>query len=44
VIVVDSSALIAIPRREPEAYRFLRIICEADGCPTFLAIRRRRAC
>jgi ribonuclease VapC len=32
VIVVDSSALIAILRREPEADNFLRIIAEADGC------------
>jgi len=32
VIVVDSSALIAILRREPEADDFLRIIAEAQGC------------
>jgi ribonuclease VapC len=32
VIVVDSSALIAILRREPEADDFLRVIAEADGC------------
>jgi ribonuclease VapC len=32
VIVVDSSALIAILRREPEADNFLRIITDADGC------------
>ena len=32
MIVVDSSALIAILRREPEADAFLRIIAEADGC------------
>jgi ribonuclease VapC len=32
VIVIDSSALIAILRREPEADSFLRIISEADGC------------
>ena len=32
VIVVDSSALIAILRREPEVDRFLRIVAEADGC------------
>jgi ribonuclease VapC len=32
VIVVDSSALVAILRREPEADRFLQLIAEADGC------------
>jgi ribonuclease VapC len=32
VIVVDSSALIAILRREPEADNFLQIIAEAEGC------------
>lgn len=32
MIVVDSSALIAILRREPEADGFVRIIAEADGC------------
>jgi len=32
VIVVDSSALIAILRREPEADNFLHLIAEADGC------------
>ena len=32
MIVVDSSALIAILRREPEADDFLRVIAEADGC------------
>jgi len=32
VIVIDSSALIAILRREPEADRFLRVIAAADGC------------
>lgn len=32
MIVVDSSALIAILRREPEADSFLRIISEASGC------------
>lgn len=32
MIVVDSSALIAILRREPEADAFLRMIAEADGC------------
>jgi ribonuclease VapC len=32
VIVVDSSALIAILRREAEADNFLRLIAEADGC------------
>jgi len=32
VIVVDSSALIAILRREPQADGFLRIIAAADGC------------
>jgi ribonuclease VapC len=32
MIVIDSSALIAILRREPEADGFLRIISEADGC------------
>jgi ribonuclease VapC len=32
VIVVDSSALIAILRREPEADGFLQIIAAADDC------------
>jgi ribonuclease VapC len=32
VIVVDSSALIAILRREPEADGLLQIIAEAEGC------------
>ena len=32
MIVVDSSALIAILRREPEADNFLQIITDADGC------------
>lgn len=32
MIVVDSSALVAILRREPEADRFLQVIAEADGC------------
>ena len=32
VIVIDSSALIAILRREPEADRFLEAIATADGC------------
>ncbi len=32
MIVVDSSALIAILRREPEADAFLHIIAEAEGC------------
>jgi len=32
VIVIDSSALIAILRREPEADTFLKIIAEAEGC------------
>jgi len=32
VIVVDSSALIAILRREPEADSFLQILVEAQGC------------
>jgi ribonuclease VapC len=32
VIVVDSSALIAILRREPEADAFLEIIATADRC------------
>ena len=32
MIVVDSSALIAILRREPEADSFLRLITEAEGC------------
>ena len=32
MIVVDSSALIAILRREPEADSFLEIIVEAEGC------------
>jgi ribonuclease VapC len=32
VIVIDSSALIAILRREPEADSFLRAIVSAEGC------------
>lgn len=32
MIVIDSSALIAILRREPEADDFLRVIAEAEGC------------
>jgi len=32
VIVLDSSALIAVLRREAEAEDFIRIIAEADGC------------
>ncbi len=32
MIVVDSSALVAILRREAEADGFLRIIADADGC------------
>jgi ribonuclease VapC len=32
VIVVDSSALIAILRREPEADSFLQTIATSDGC------------
>ena len=32
MIVVDSSALIAILRREPEADNFLYVIAEADRC------------
>lgn len=32
MIVVDSSALLAILRREPEADAFLRIIAAADSC------------
>ena len=32
MIVVDSSALIAILRREPDADRFLRLIIKAEGC------------
>jgi ribonuclease VapC len=32
LIVVDSSALVAILRREPEADAFLRTIAEVDGC------------
>jgi ribonuclease VapC len=32
VIVIDSSALIAILRREPEADSFLHIIAETEGC------------
>jgi len=32
VIVIDTSALIAILRREPEADRFLQRIIEAEGC------------
>jgi ribonuclease VapC len=32
VIVVDSSALIAILRREPQADNFLQTISKAEGC------------
>ncbi len=32
MIVVDSSALVAILRREPEADQFLRMIASAAGC------------
>jgi len=32
MIVVDSSALVAILRREPEADRFLQVIADAVGC------------
>lgn len=32
MIVIDTSALIAILRRKPEADTFLRSIAEADGC------------
>lgn len=32
MIVVDSSALVAILRREAEADAFLRIIADTDGC------------
>ncbi len=32
MITVDSSALIAILRREPEADSFLRVIASAEGC------------
>ena len=32
MIVVDSSALVAILRREPEADDFLRVIVQAEGC------------
>ncbi len=32
MIVLDSSALIAVLRREAEAEDFIRIIAEADGC------------
>ena len=32
MIVVDSSALVAILRREPEADRFLQVIATADTC------------
>ena len=32
MIVVNSSALVAILRGEPEADEFLRVIAEADGC------------
>ena len=32
MIVVDSSALVAILRREPEADAFLEIIAAADRC------------
>ena len=32
MIVVDSSALVAILRREPEADSFLQVIATAEGC------------
>jgi ribonuclease VapC len=32
VIVIDTSALVAVLRREPEADAFLRIIADADRC------------
>lgn len=32
MIVVDSSVLVAILRRRPEADHFLQVIAEADGC------------
>ena len=32
MIVVDSSALVAILRREPEADKFLQAIATAEGC------------
>ncbi len=32
MIVIDSSALIAILRREPEADSFIRIVASSDGC------------
>lgn len=32
MIVVDTSALVAVLRREPEADAFLRIIADADRC------------
>ena len=32
MIVIDSSAMIAVLRREPEADRFLQIISETEGC------------
>lgn len=32
MIVIDSSALIAILRREPEADSFLQVIATAEGC------------
>ena len=32
MIAVDSSALIAVLRREPEADSFLQVIATADGC------------
>jgi ribonuclease VapC len=32
VIVIDTSALIAVLRREPEADAFLRIVAETDRC------------
>ena len=36
MIVIDSSALIAILRREPEADGFLQIIAEAVSCLLYL--------
>jgi uncharacterized protein with PIN domain len=45
VIVVDSSALVAIASREPEADSFLQVIATADGCLlSSLACSRQARC
>jgi ribonuclease VapC len=44
VIVIDTSALIAILRREPEADQFLQRISEADGCLLSSVSFLERAC